>query len=135
MLRSLVLFVLLSILATMVVSQQINLFSDDNEYLGCYTCSQYEPDAICNEYGTYGSSYSGNSIWNEYGSYGSEYSSYSPWNSYSSSGPKMVDNEGNFYGRFSINTYAGFSQSSELNQLYNRVNGDLEVLRRFLCDS
>ena len=41
MLRSSVLFALLSIFATVAASQQINLFSDDNEYLGCYTCSQY----------------------------------------------------------------------------------------------
>ena len=37
---------------------------DDDQYLGCYNCNQYDTDAVCNEYGNYGSSYSTDSIWN-----------------------------------------------------------------------
>ena len=70
----------------MAASQAIYLFSDDDQYLGCYNCNQYDTDAVCNEYGNYGSSYS----------------SYSPWNEYSSSGPKMVDGNGNFTAAFQL---------------------------------
>ena len=129
------LIMLFAVIAHTAAAQAIYLFSDDGQYLGCYNCNQYDTDAVCNEYGNYGSSYSTDSIWNEYGNYGSSYSSYSPWNEYSSSGPKMVDGNGNFYGRFSINTYAGFNQSSQLRDIYNRVNGDLQILRNFVCDN
>lgn len=37
--------------------------------------------------------------------YGSKYNSESPWNKYSTSGPVIVDNEGNFYGKFTTNKY------------------------------
>ena len=49
------------------------------------------------------SKYDSKSIWNEYGTYGSAYSSYSPFNSYASYPPVIVDEEGNFYGYFTVN--------------------------------
>ena len=75
-----------AVIAHMAASQAIYLFSDDDQYLGCYSCNQYDTDAVCNEYGNYGSSYSTDSIWNEY----------------SSSGPKMVDGNGNFTADFQL---------------------------------
>ena len=28
-----------------------------DDFLGCYDCSKYDSDSICNKYGTYGSKY------------------------------------------------------------------------------
>ena len=98
-------------------SQELLLFSDDTKFLGCLNCSEYNSE----------------SIWNEYGTYGSEYSSESPWNVYSSNGPKIVDKDGNYYGRFSINTYSGYSNSDDLKKIYEYFNGDLEKIRDSFC--
>ena len=56
---------------------------------------------MCNKYGDYGSRYSDESIWNRYGAYGSHYEENSPWNRYGE-GLRIVDTDGNCYGRFSI---------------------------------
>jgi len=95
------------------------IFSDDgeNEFLGCIGCGIYNSKSICNEFGTYGS----------------EFSSYSPWNEFSSNGPKLVDKDGNFYGRFSINEYNGFQLSEDLLKIYNYYDGNLEKVRKQFC--
>ena len=103
------------------------------KFLGCFGCSDFDTASICNEYGTYGNSYSLDSIWNEYGTFGNDYSTDSPWNEYSSSAPIIVDRAGGFYGRFSINSYAGFAQSDALKTLYDSVNGDLDNLQKLFC--
>ena len=109
------------------------LLFDNKKFLGCMNCDEYESGSICNSYGNFGSEYNSDSIWNEYGTYGSEYSSNSPWNEYSSSAPKIVDRQGNYYGRFSINIYSGYSQSSDLAEIYNSVDGDLDKVRDIFC--
>ena len=111
---------------------KLMLFSDDI-YLGCLDCSSMYSDSICNSFGRYGNSFSSESIWNSFGQYGNSFSLKSPWNSFSSNGPKIVDDNGNFYGRFSINTMSGFSQSSGLNNLYVNLGGDLDKIRDVLC--
>ena len=110
------------------------LFSDDNNFLGCLNCNEFSSDSICNEFGTYGSEFSSKSIWNEFGTYGSEFSSKSPWNEFSSTGPKIVDRNGGYYGRFSINTYYGYTYSSDLLKLYEYFKGDLEKVRDSYCE-
>ena len=124
---------LVLLLGTMRTSLSADfLLFDGKTFLGCLNCSKYDSGSICNKYGVYGSKYSSN-IWNKYGTYGSKYSSSSPWNKYSSSGPKIVDKSGNYYGRFSINRYAGFSGSSNLYEIYNLVDGDLDKVREIFC--
>lgn len=83
------------------------LIADDNEgtFLGTFE-NEYTSNSVFNEYGNYGSQYSSKSIFNQYSQYGSEYSSYSPFNAYASNPPLIVDKDGNFYGRLSINRYA-----------------------------
>ena len=111
------------------------IFSDDgeNEFLGCIGCGIYDSKSICNEFGTYGSEFNSKSIWNEFSTYGNEFSSYSPWNEFSSNGPKLVDKDGNFYGRFSINEYNGFQLSEDLLKIYNYYDGNLEKVRKQFC--
>ena len=125
------LFLILLLIPNLVFGK-LMLFSDDI-YLGCLDCSSISSDSVCNSIGQYGSSISSNSIWNSIGQYGSSISSKSPWNSLSSSGPKIVDDNGNFYGRFSINTLSEFSQSRDLYNLYNNLDGDLGKVRDAFC--
>jgi len=107
--------------------QELLLYSSDNNtFLGCLNCNEFSSESICNEFGTYGSEFSSESIWNEFGTYGSEFSSYSPWNEFSSDGPKIVDKDGNYYGRFSINTFSGYDNSDSLKKIYDSLDGDLE---------
>ena len=90
-----------------IFSQTLYIYGgeDHDVFLGKLNASKYDSKSIWNEYGTYGSEYNANSIWNEYGTYGSAYSSYSPFNSYASYPPVIVDEEGNFYGYFTVNKY------------------------------
>jgi hypothetical protein len=78
-------------------------------------------------------------MWNEFSSpYGNEYSSSSPWNEYSSSNsvPVLVDRQGNFYGYFTINQYRSDAVefAGQLNQIFRRNDGDVEKVRKTLCD-
>lgn len=130
------LYIILFILPFFGFGQTLLLYSSDNNtFLGCLNCSSYDSNSICNEYGTYGNSYSSYSIWNDYGTYGNSYSSYSPWNDYSSNGPKIVDKNGNYYGRFTINTYSldSYSNSSDLEKIYEYFKGDLDKVRDHFC--
>jgi hypothetical protein len=88
-------------------SQKIMLFGGENHrtYLGCLSCSEYATDSVFNQYGTYGSRYSSTSIWNHYGQFGSAYSSYSSCSQYATDPPVIVDVDGNYYGRLTINSY------------------------------
>ena len=98
--------------------------SDHKTFLGCLNCSKYDSGSVCNKYGDQGSKYNSDSIWNRYGDFGSTYSSDSPWNQYSSSGPVIVDNSGQFYGRFTANKYVSDrTQIQALNQLADVVAG------------
>ena len=87
-------------------AQVLQIFGGEKHdvYLGCLNCSNYDSNSIWNSYGDYGSKYNSSSIWNSYSEYGSAYSSYSPFNSYALYPPVIVDEDGNFYGYFTVNT-------------------------------
>jgi hypothetical protein len=74
-------------------------------YLGCLSCSQYAVDSVFSEYGDHGSRYSGTSIWNHYSDFGSRYSNYGACNPYANDPPVIVDSDGMFYGRLTLNAY------------------------------
>lgn len=86
---------------------KLMLFGGDDHktYLGCLNCSKYATDSVFNEFGTAGSRYSSESIWNKYGEFGSPYSTYSVCNAYATDPPVIVDHEGNYYGRLTLNQY------------------------------
>jgi hypothetical protein len=118
--------------AIYIYSQTLHLYSQkDNDliYLGCLNCNDYSSKSIWNEYGTFGSSYNSKSIWNEYGAYGNEYSSDSPWNEYASNPPVLLDDNGNFYGYFTINKYknkrAEFELALVLYKYYDLIREDI----------
>lgn len=110
---------------------------DHNEFLGCLVCSEMSTESICNGFGPYGNEYSSKGMFNEYAGFGNEYSSSSPWNEYSTSNsvPVLVDRDGGFYGYFTINDARSnaFELSSELKKYFELAKGDLEVVRKLLC--
>jgi hypothetical protein len=76
---------------------------DHKTYLGCLSCSEYASDSVFNEYGSFGNEYSSTSIFNQFSEFGSEYSMYSACNQYASDPPVVVDKDGNYYGRLTVN--------------------------------
>ena len=134
-------FLVLAIGATPLgASAELLLFGGTGHdvFLGCFDCGKYDSGSICNKYGDHGSKYNSESIWNKYGEYGSKYNSSSPWNKYSSdnSVPVLVDRSGRFYGYFTINKYRSdaFDNARELQELYETVDGDLEIIRDAMCE-
>lgn len=115
-----------------IFSQTLYIYGgeDHDVFLGKLNASKYDSKSIWNEYGTYGSEYNTNSIWNEYGTYGSAYSSYSPFNSYASYPPVIVDEEGNFYGYFTVNKYkskrANFDLVNVICEYYESIREDVD---------
>jgi hypothetical protein len=88
---------------------QLLVVATDGTYLGCVTCSTYDPDSIFNQYGSYGSPYSSTSINNQFSAYGSPYSSTSACNQYTSTPPLIVDDQDCFYWSMSVNPYVSDS--------------------------
>lgn len=86
---------------------ELLIFSDENPrvFLGCLSCSEYDSRSVKNEYGSFGNPYSSTSIASSYGKYGSAYSSTSACNQYATSPPLVVDGNGTYYGRLSLNTF------------------------------
>jgi hypothetical protein len=78
---------------------------DHKTYLGCLNCNEYAFDSVLNSYGSNGSPYSAQSIWNHYSEFGSPYSNYGVCNQYASDPPVIVDQNGNYYGRLTVNEY------------------------------
>jgi hypothetical protein len=83
-------------------------------FLGCLDCSKYDSNAILNPYGSFGSKYSSTSILNEYGEFGSRYSSYSACNQYASDPPVVIDGNGQYHGRLTVNRYGDAIQDGEV---------------------
>jgi hypothetical protein len=107
------------------------------QFVGCLNCSRYDNGSVCNRYGDYGSRYSELSIWNSYGKFGSRYEDNSPWNRFGQ-GLIVVDPEGNFYGIFSLNRNARYTQSrvplvQDLLELYE-AGVELDQIRDLLCE-
>lgn len=128
--KSLIVFFALIFSATSVRAD-ILLFTESNDFRGCFDCSRYDSDSICNRYGDYGSRYSSNSIWSRYGA-GSRYDTDSPFARYGA-GLKMVDNAGNFYGYFSISSGGERRIREYLRQLWDVTSGDYDEMRDIFC--
>jgi len=79
--------------------------SGHQTYLGCLSCSQFDAESVFNEYGHYGSVYSAQAIMNPYSQFGSLYSATSACNPYASDPPVIVDEQGTYYGRLTVNHY------------------------------
>ena len=133
------LFVILLWIPSQLLAQDLLLFggTSHDEFLGCFNCSEFSSNSICNQFGTHGSEFSGTSIWNQFSRFGNQFSSSSPWNQFSSSDdiPVLVDRDGRFYGYFTINYFRSNAVdfASVLQDIYDRVDGDLEQVRETIC--
>ena len=87
-------------------------------YLGCLNCPEYASDSLFNKFGTHGNKFATDSLFNSFGEFGSRFSSYSPCNPYASDPPVVVDQEGNFYGRLTVNEYHPQRTSSQSLQAF-----------------
>lgn len=125
-------------LTSKVSAQDVALLLFDGktgqDFAGCLNCTRTDPAAICNRFGDYGSKYSDESIWNRFGQYGSRFEDNSPWNKFGE-GLRIVDQEGNYYGRFSMSP---FDQSRvplavSILEAYEAME-DLDALRDLLCE-
>lgn len=79
---------------------------DHKTYLGCLNCSEYAPDSMKNRFGLHGSPNAVESIFNHFGLYGSKFAVNGACNKFSVDPPVIVDSEGNYYGRLTLNPYA-----------------------------
>ncbi len=95
-------------------------------YLGCLNCSPHSTDSVLNQYGPHGSAYSPTSIRNRYSEYGSQFSLLSCCNPYALDPPVIVDRDGQFYGRLTLNRYH--------HQAQNKPEV-VEWLQRVVCHS
>ena len=137
-LRQYLFTIIFCLLADIAGAQELLLYGGENhdEFLGCLNCNKRDSDSICNIRGK-GSKRDSNSIINKRGTYGNKRSYSSPWNkrSNSDSVPVLVDQNGNFYGYFTINKRRSDAVdfSSDLADLFKTVDGDLELVREFIC--
>jgi hypothetical protein len=95
-------------------------------YLGCLSCTEYASDSILNEYGSHGSPYQSESIFNPYGRYGSKYDNYSACNPFASDPPVIVDDDGNYYGRLTVNKFKDPTKSQTVRAWLAGVCADHE---------
>ncbi len=114
-----------------VLGQALQLFGGRNHdvYLGCLNCNKFDKNSIWNSFGNYGSTFGQNSIWNEFGNFGSNFSANSPWNSYSTTPPVVVDDNGNFYGYFTVNAFqnnrADFGLALTIYKYHDNIKKDV----------
>ena len=107
MLRSAIFSVVLVVVASpasaQIGSPEILIFGGYNrdEFLGCYSCGDYDSDSVWNRYSTHGWS-NRYGTWSRYGPHKSRYSSTSACSPYASSPPVLVDRRGNYYGELSV---------------------------------
>ena len=107
------LIILFLLFSSSLFAQKLMLFGGENHdvYLGCLTCTQYHSESVWNESGIYGTKLNNLSIWSEFSDFGNEFSNLSPWNEYGTAPPKIIDENGGFYGYFTRNPY--FNQRTE----------------------
>lgn len=123
-------FLLLSFLISWSFqAQTLHLYggADQDQYLGCLNCDTFDKNSVWNKFSDYGNVYSSKSIWNTYGNYGSSYSTYSPWNAYASYPPAIVDQEGNFYGFLTLNSYKSERSELELAKVLCKYHEDIKT--------
>jgi hypothetical protein len=101
---------------------------DHKTFLGCLNCSSTHPKSVWNEMSQFGFR-NDFGVWNSYGQFINPYSAHSMCGEYARDPPIIVDDEGNAYGRMTINEFATGSVCG--------ANGDERLCRavRAICES
>jgi hypothetical protein len=73
-------------------------------YLGCVSCGQFDVDSVFNQFGDHGNKFASNSVLNQFSDFGSKFGTYSACNQFASDPPVIVDRQGQYYGRLTVNT-------------------------------
>lgn len=126
-------------LVSEVAQAKVMIFGgrDHDQYLGCLICNEFSSDSICNGFGRYGNEFGSKGMFNEFSGFGNEFLTNSPWNIFSTSQavPILVDENGNFFGYFTINSSRNdaVNFSGDLKTMYDIHDGDLEEIRKSLC--
>lgn len=116
-------FIYISLLfSQLICAQEILIFGGDGnkDFLGCLTCNEMAANSVWNDMSQYGWNNSFGK-WNPFGKYKNPFSSTSACNEYSQTGPVLVDHDGRFYGRLTINEYT--------NKSICGVNGNERICR------
>jgi hypothetical protein len=106
------------------------LFGDNEHqtFLGCLNYSKFDSQSVCNKFGQLGSLFTSDSIWNASGRFGSKSSSDSPWNVFSSTGPVIINDSGQYYGRFTASKLVSDrTRIQALNQLADLVAAGMSL--------
>jgi hypothetical protein len=103
-------YLILTLASFTAQSRDILIFGGENnkEFLGCMTCNEMAPNSIWNDMSQYGWRNSFGK-WNSFGKFKNQFSSYSACNEFTQTAPVLVDNDGNFYGRLTLNEFANKS--------------------------
>lgn len=87
-------------------SQEIIIMGgrSQDRFLGCLTCDEYAPNSVWNRHGQHGwqNQYG---TWSRYGEHAGPYGANSACNPYGSNAPALVDRQGSYYGRLTVNEY------------------------------
>jgi hypothetical protein len=105
-----IIFLVLIFVSTLSQGKDILIFGGDNnkEFLGCINCDEMSKNSVWNDMSQYGWN-NGFGKWNPFGQYKNPFSSYSACNEFTSNGPVLVDRDGNFYGRLTVNEFVSKS--------------------------
>ncbi len=120
-------------------AKELLIFAGRNqsEFLGCFNCSKFADDSICNASGKGGLFSSG--IFNPFSAYGSSLNLSSPWNRHSSAAsvPVLRDRSGGFFGYFTINDTRSDAVdfAPHLKAIFDRADGNLSAVQRVLCEA
>ena len=84
---------------------KLKIFGGKNydQFLGCMTCDDDEPNSIWSPLSDYGSAHNAKSIWNKNGVYGSIKSNLSPYKINAKYPPRVIDGNGKVVGYLTIN--------------------------------
>ena len=113
---------ILLLASSVALSQEILIFggSNNKEFLGCLTCNEFSSNSVWNDMSQFGWRNSFGK-WNSFGQFKNPFSSYSACSEFSQNAPVLVDRNGRFYGRLSLNEF--------LNGSVCGVSGNEQVCR------
>ncbi len=101
------------------------IYGDVNRdvYLGCLNCSSYERDSVTNPRSPFASPNSQTSLYNSRGPFGSPNSDVSACSRFAENPPVVVDENGRFYGRLTVNDFHqdAIQDQQILSWLHNEV--------------
>ena len=120
---------LLTLAATPSSAAKIMVFGGNNHetYLGCLSCAHYSLESVRNPAGKYGGAWSMNSLMNPASKFAGTWSQYSACNEFASDPPVIVDEEGQYYGRLTLNGFKDQTNSAEIVRWLQMVcSGELQ---------